>query len=160
MDLVEQWRSIHQEAGHLAEAVEQLPDHCECGDADAHLAGACRCCGGVARGGAAGQATSDCHAMIARLGADIAILSEDLAAAGAVLDGAAPAVLRFELRRGVYLAASDLQRVIDAFRRAAEAVAGFRRECVVSRMKAVKRGCAELLDHCARVDAGLRQGLS
>ena len=158
MDLVQLWRGIYEEAVQLADVVEQLPDDCECGDGDGHLAGACPCCGGRARESAPGQATRDCHGMLARLRADLAMLSEDLAATGAPLEAAALAGLRFELRRGVFLAAADVQRVADAFRRTTEAVAGFQRECVVSRMQAVKRACAELRDDCARVDTDLREG--
>ena len=160
MDLLQLWRTIHQEAIRLAEAVEELPDECECGDADAHLAGRCPCCGLPDRGGDHARPRKDCHAILARLRADLTMLTQDLSAAGPLLEAAALERQRFELRREVFLAASDLHRVAESFGRASDAVAGFRRECTVSRMRAVKRGCAELREHCDRVDAELQRPLA
>jgi hypothetical protein len=65
---------------------------------------------------------------------------------------------RYGLRRDVFLAASDLQQVLEAFKRASESLVGFRRDCAVSRMRAVKRHCAELCDDCDRVNAELLGG--
>jgi hypothetical protein len=159
MELLQLWRSIRQQAAALAEAVERLPDHCACEDADAHLSGRCPCCGGAKRPGEpAGR--NDCQELLGRLGADIMMLSGDVAAAGPRLEAAAVEGRRIELRREVYLTANGLQQVIDAFRRATEAVAGFRRECAASRMRAVKRGCAALRDHCERVDVEVSRPLS
>lgn len=159
MELLQLWRSITRQTAELAEAVERLPDHCACEDADAHLSGRCPCCVGGEHGGRPGPG-NDCREMLGRLGADIMMLSGDVAAAGPPLETAAAEGQRRELRREVYMTASGLQRVVDAFRRATEAVAGFRRECAVSRMQAVKRGCAELRDHCERVDAEVSRALS
>lgn len=159
MDLLWLWRNIYQEAAELAEAVGHLPDQCECGHADAHLSGRCPCCGEPERGSDPARRPKDCREILGRLTADLMMLSGDLAAAGPSLEVAALERQRLELRRGVFLAASSLQQVVDAFRRTTEAVAGFRRACAVSRMQAVKRGCAELRDHCERVNAELQQPL-
>jgi hypothetical protein len=92
---------------------------------------------------------------MARLRADLAMLSEDFAVAGPPLEASALEQKRFELRRDVFLAASDLQQILEAFKRVTESVAGFRRDCTLSRMRAVKRCSAELRDHCERVNAEL-----
>ncbi|HWP43899.1 MAG TPA: hypothetical protein VNO14_11725, partial [Blastocatellia bacterium] len=77
----------------------------------------------------------------------------DFAIAGPPPEASALEQRRFELRRGVFLAASDLQQILEAFKRVTESVAGFRRDCALSRMRAVKRCSAELRDHCERVNA-------
>jgi hypothetical protein len=81
------------------------------------------------------------------------MLSEDLALAGPPTEAAALEKQRFELRRGVFLAASDLHRIADTFKRVTDSVAGFRIDCAVSRMRAIKRHCAELRKHCESVNA-------
>jgi hypothetical protein len=160
MDLLRLWRTVYQEAVQLVEAVEQLPDECECRDADAHLAGRCPCCGLRDRPGSQGRPRKDCHGILARLRADLAMLTQDLSVAGPSLEAAALEGQRFELRREVFLAASGLQGVVESFGRATDAVAGFRRECTVSRMQAVKRACAGLRDHCERVNVELQRPLA
>ena len=160
MDLLQLWRTVYQEAVQLAEAVEQLPDECECGDADVHLAGRCPCCGLPDRQGGHARPRKDCHEILALLRADLGMLTQDLSAAGPSLEAAAFEGQRFALRREVVLAASGLHRIVESFGRASDAVAGFRRECTVSRMQAVKRGCAELRDHCERVNAELQRPLA
>lgn len=157
MDLLQLWRTVYQEAVQLAEVVEQLPDECECGDADAHLAGRCPCCGLPDRRGDHARPRKDCQEMLARLRADLMMLTQDLSAAGPLLEAAALERQRFELRREVFLAASGLHRIVESFGRARDAVAGFRHECTVSRMQAVKRACAELREHCERVNAELER---
>ena len=47
MQLLMLWQNIHQEATNLATAIEQLPDECECGDADAHPESSAARCDGV-----------------------------------------------------------------------------------------------------------------
>ena len=154
MELLQLWQNICEEASNLAGAIEQLPDHCESGDAEAHLSGQCACCSGhAAAGHAAGS--RDCLAILGQLRADLTMLSQDLSVAGPALDVAAQETRRMELRRGVFLAAGDLQAIHEAFKRLSESVVGFRRECTISRMRAVKRHCIELRDHCERVNAEL-----
>ena len=160
MDLMELWRTVYQEAVQLAEEIGQLPDACECGDADAHLAGRCPCCGSPGRQGGHARPRKDCHEILARLRADLTMLTQDLSAAGPPLEAAALQGQQFELRREVFRAASGLHRIVESFGRASDAVAGFRRDCTVSRMRAVKRGCAELRDHCERVNAELQRPLA
>jgi hypothetical protein len=153
MDLIQLWQSINTEATHLAETVERLPDACDCHDADAHLAGRCACC--TKNEGSVGfnQEAESCDEILARLRADLTMLSEDLALAGPPMDAAALEKGRFELRRGVFLAGNDLQQILAAFKRLTESVAGFRRDCALSRLQAVKRYCKEFRDHCERVNA-------
>lgn len=153
MDLLQLWQSIYQETVQLGEIVEQLPDGCESGDADAHLEGRCRCCDRHERTGEPARAGKNCNEILARLRADLAMLNEDFAIVGPPLEASALEKQRFELRRGVFLAASDLQQILEAFKRASESVAGFRRDCSLSRMQVVKRYSAELRDHCRRVNA-------
>lgn len=155
MELLQLWQSISEEAVQLAGAVERLPDECECGDADAHLEGRCHCCSrkadGIERRGL------NCTALLARLQADLTMLSEDLALAGPPTETAALESQRFELRRGVFLAASDLRQTVETFKRVAESVAGFRIDCAVPRMRAIKRHCANLREHCERVNTEVSQ---
>ena len=157
MDLFQLWRTVYEEAARLAEAVGELPDECGCGDADAHLAAGCPCCGSLHRRGGDAAPREDCREILARLGADLTILTQDLSVAGPRLEAAALEKQRFELRREVFLAASGLHQVVESFGRVSAAVAGFQRACTVSRLRAVKRGCAELRDHCERVNTELQR---
>jgi hypothetical protein len=159
MDLTQLWQSISEETVELAAAVERLPDKCECGDADAHLEGRCPCCSAHGQAGGRRASGVNCNVVLARLQADLSMLSEDLALAGPPTEVAALEKQRFELRRGVFLAASDLQRTVEAFNQVNESVAGFRIDCAVSRMRAIKRHSAELREHCEQVNADLRQQL-
>ncbi len=155
MDLTQLWQSISEETVELAAAVERLPDKCECGDADAHLEGRCRCCSAHAQAGGRRDTGVNCNVVLARLQADLTMLSEDLALAGPPTETAALERQRHELRRNVFLAASDLHRAAEIFQRVADSVAGFRIDCAVSRMRAIKRHCAELREHCERVNGEL-----
>jgi hypothetical protein len=157
MDLTQLWRSISEETVELAAALERLPDECECGDADAHLEGRCLCCRKHDQAGGHHGTAVSCNALIARLGADLSMLSEDLAIAAPPTEAAALEEQRFELRRGVFLAASDLHRTVEAFQQVNESVAGFRVDCAVSRMRAIKRHCADLREHCERVNAEMQE---
>lgn len=154
MELLKLWQNIHQEASDLATAVERLPDDCECGDADGHLRGRCACCGGHMPSAhpANGQ---DCVEIIGRLQADLTALGQDLSIAGPPLGASALETQRLELRRGIFLAGADLEAILEAFKRLTESVVGFRRECTITRMRAVKRRCVELRDHCNRVNSEL-----
>ena len=155
MDLLQLWQNIGQEASDLATAVERLPDECECGDADAHLEGRCACCGGHTHGRRPPADSQDCVVTISRLRADLTALGQDLSVAGPALGVSALENQRLELRRGIFLAAADLEAILESFKRLTESVAGFRRDCTITRMRAVKRRCIELRDHCQRVNAEL-----
>lgn len=157
MDLTQLWQSISEETAELAAAVERLPDKCECGDADAHLEGRCLCCRSHGQAGGHPATGVNCSVVLARLQADLSILSEDLALAGPPTEAAALEKQRYEIRRGVFLAASDLQRTVEAFTKVSESVAGFRIDCTVSRMRDIKRHSAELREHCARVNRELQE---
>lgn len=154
MELLKLWQNIHQEASNLATAIERLPDECECGDADAHLGGRCPCCRGHMTGGnpADGQ---NCLSIITTLRADVSALGQDLSIAGPALGASALQRQQQELRRGLFLAAGELEAILEAFKRVTESVVGFRQECTISRMRAVKRRCIEFRAHCDRVNAEL-----
>ena len=155
MELLRLWQNIYREANDLVTAVERLPDECECGDAEGHLRGRCPCCGGHSPGtGSADR--QDCVETISQLQADLTLLSQDVSLAAPALNATALKSQRVELRRGVFLAASDVDAIVEAFRRLGEAVTGFRRECTIARMRAVKRRCVELRDHCEHVNAELQ----
>ncbi|HSF23501.1 MAG TPA: hypothetical protein VLE20_04680 [Blastocatellia bacterium] len=156
MELLQLWQSVYQEAVQLADFVERLPDACGCGDADAHLDGRCRCCSGHEQTGEHHGGGENCTAVLTRLRADLTMLSRDFAIAGPPMEGSALEEQRFELRRGVFLAANDLQQILEAFKRVTESVAGFRSDCAIPRMRAVKRNCAELRKHCERVNADMQ----
>lgn len=154
MELLKLWQNIHQEASNLATAIERLPDECECGDADAHLGGRCPCCRGHTPGGNPPEA-QDCLSIISRLRADVTALGQDLSIAGPALGASALERQQQELRRGLFLAAGELDAVREAFQRVTESVVGFRQECTISRMRAVKRRCVEFRAHCDRVNVEL-----
>lgn len=155
MELSQLWHNIYQEAVQLADSVERLPDACECGDADAHLEGRCHCCNSNRDARGQQVAGENCNSLLARLRADLTMLSQDISLAGPPVEAFAHDRQQLELRRGVFLAANDLQELVETFKRVTESVAGFRRDCAVSRMRAIRRHCAELRDHCERVDAEL-----
>jgi hypothetical protein len=157
MDLTQLWQSISEETIELAAAVERLADKCECGDADAHLEGRCQCCSAHGQAGGRPASGVNCNELLARLQADLSMLSEDLALAGPPTEAAALEKQRYEVRRGVFLAASDLQQTVEAFKKVSESVAGFRIDCTVSRMRAIKRHSAELREHCAQVNTELQE---
>lgn len=155
MDLLELWQNIYQEVVQLAETVARLPDSCECGDADAHLEGRCRCCHGEEGAGEHRVSGDNCKTILARLRADLTMLSENFLSVASPMEMAALEKHRFELRRGVFLAANDLQQIVEAFKRVSESVAGFRATCAISEMRGVKSHCAELREHCDRVNEEL-----
>jgi hypothetical protein len=156
MELLQLWQSIYLETGQLADYVERLPDACECGDADAHLEGRCACCKGHGQAGEHHGVHLNCLEILARLRADLTMLCKDFSLMAEPMAGAALAGKRFELRRTVFLASSDLERLVEAFERAAAAVAGFRRTCAIADMRRVKRHCAELRERCEQVNTELR----
>ncbi len=154
MELLRLWQNIHQEASDLASAVEQLPDECECGDANSHLGGKCPCCRGHMMGGNPDDG-QNCLSIISSLQADLTVLGQDLSIAGPALGAAALETQQVELRRGLFLAVGDLEAILEAFRRVTESVVGFRQECTILRMRTVKRRCVEFRAHCDRVNAEL-----
>ncbi|MEW6211360.1 MAG: hypothetical protein AB1631_23545, partial [Acidobacteriota bacterium] len=103
-----------------------------------------------------GRGDSDnCNEILARLRADLMMLSMDFSTVGPPIEGMALVENKLELRRGVFLAANDLQQTLQAFDRVTGAVAGFHRSCGVAEMRGVKRHCAEFLQHCERINAEL-----
>ena len=56
-----------------------------------------------------------------------------------------------ELRRGIFLAASDLQQIVKGVERVSDAVVGFRRTCDISELRGLKCYSAELRDHLNQV---------
>ncbi len=154
MNLMEVWQSVYQEVGLLADSVGRLPDACECGNSEAHLEERCRCCARHEQspGHHGGE---NCKTILARLRADLSMLSKDFFTVAEPLEGAALVRQKVELRRGVFLASDDLQQVLDAFDRVSGAVAGFRHTCAVADMRRVKRHCQELREHCERVNGEL-----
>jgi hypothetical protein len=150
-DLLPVWCEIYQEAVQLCEAIERLPDQCECGDAEAHLEGRCRCCG---KDKAAHGHGENCRAILTRLRADLSMFCQDFAAISVPLaTGVGPE--RRELRRGIFLAASDLQQIVKGVNRVNEAVPGFRRTCDLAELRGLKRHSAELREHLNNVQLKL-----
>jgi|CXWL01.1.fsa_nt_gi hypothetical protein len=158
VDLLSLWRTVYSEATQLSEAIERLPDECECGDGDAHLDGRCRCCGGHKQMSERHGSRGNCAGILAGLYADFAMLVKDFSSLAGPIELAAIAKQSVELRRGVFLAASDLQRISEAIEHLDHAVVGFRRTCAVSDLKRVKLLCAELRERCERISAGLENG--
>jgi len=155
MELLQRWRNVFQEVIQLSKEIESLPDECECADADAHLEGRCRCCGGHERTSASHGHVETCTTLLTRLRAHVSILCEDFARVANPIKAGASGAESFEMRRGIFLTANDLQRIAQAVERVGEAVVGFRRTCAVSEMQSVKRRCAELREHCEQLNAAL-----
>jgi len=158
MDPLRQWRDVYEEVIEFSGSLERLPEKCECGDAEAHLGGRCRCCHGHVPGSRHGPGGKACGERIARLRADLALLCEDFKRAAGAVQKEAPGPPQAEVRRGVLLAAGDLERIIADLALAGEAVVGFRKTCSASEMKQIKIHCAALREHCERIQRTL-QGL-
>lgn len=153
MDMFQLWQCIYQEAVQLAETVERLPDECECGDADAHLGG--RCCSREGQKGGRENGETNCNEILARLRADLMMLSKDFLSVAPPMEEMAFVENKLEMRRGIFLAADDLQQTLQAFDRVTGAVAGFHRNCAATEMRGVKRRCAEFRQHCERINTEL-----
>lgn len=159
IDLLSLWRTVCSEANQLSEAIELLPDACECGDSDAHVDGRCHCCGGHKQLSERRGSGGNCAGVLARLQADFAMLVKDFSSLAGPTEIAAIVQQSVELRRGVFLAASDLQQISDALEHLDHAVVGFRRTCAVSDLKRVKLHCAELRERCERISAALENDM-
>lgn len=155
IDLLSLWQRVCSEAAQLSDAIEPLPDECECGDGDAHLEGRCRCCGGHERASEARRGGESCSSILARLRADLTMLVRDFSSLTGPLEIAAMTRQSTELRRGVFLAASDLQQISEIFERLDHAVMGFRRTCAVPDLKRVKLHSSELRERFDRISADL-----
>lgn len=155
MDLFEQWRDVKQEAIQLSEAIERIPEECACGDAEAHLEERCACCD--RHPGASKAAGGDrCSVILERLNADLSVLCENFSRAVGALPAAARGRRRLELRRGVFLAASNLKQLTQALERVNDAVVGFRRTCTLLEMRKLKSRIKEFREHCNRLDVEIR----
>lgn len=157
IDLLSAWRKISGGASQLLEAVDRLPEGCQCANGDEHFDQHCECCGGHER--MAGDTGSEtCSVILSRLRADTALLAKDFSALAGPLELAAFATQSVELRRGVILTAVDLERVVQAFERLDHAVMGFRRNCTATELKRVKSRCFELCFLCDRISSELERG--
>lgn len=154
MDPLQQWQDVCEEVIEFSGSLERLPEECECGDAESHLGGRCRCCHGHASGSRHGPGGEACGERIARLRADLALLCEDFKRAAGAVQKEAPA--HGEVRRGVLLAAGDLERIIAALDLVGEAVVGFHKTCSVSEMSRLKSRCAALREHCEQIQRALQ----
>ncbi|MEW6735936.1 MAG: hypothetical protein AB1489_31875 [Acidobacteriota bacterium] len=155
MDLLQLWQSIYQEVVQLAEIVQRLPDNCECGDADAHLEERCMCCDGHKRAKQPRDGGQNCSTILANLRVNLAMLCKDFTTVAEPIGASALVNHQLELRRGVFLAASDLQQLLEEFEQASAVVAGFRRSCAISEMNRVKHHCAQLRERCEKISAQL-----
>lgn len=113
-----------------------------CGDADAHLEGRCRCCGGHEQSMERHGTGEKCPTILERLRADVAALVKDFSALAGPLELAAMAKQSVELRRGVFLTASDLQQICESFERVDRAVVGFRRTCALLDLSSALKSAA------------------
>ncbi|MCI0606504.1 hypothetical protein L0156_26265 [bacterium] len=77
INFLDLWLEIYQEAIQLCDAINKLPDHCECGDADAHLEGRCPCCREHTSSTGDYAHTEDCTVLLTRLRADLTILCHE-----------------------------------------------------------------------------------
>ncbi|MCI0443998.1 hypothetical protein L0152_12395 [bacterium] len=142
-DLSELWSEIYQEAIQLCDSIERLPDQCECGDADAHLEGRCRCCNQNEPAHGHGE---NCNTILERLRVDLSMFCRDFSTIASPIESAIGTEY-IQLRRGIFLAAADLQQIVKTVERVSEAVAGFRRTCDLTELRGIKRHTAELRAH-------------
>jgi len=150
-----QWREVCDEVAALCDTLERIPEKCECGDAQAHLEGACRCCHGHVAESAASSGRSRCGERIAQLRADLALLCEDFRRAAGPVQKGATGGQGLEVRRELVMAAGDLERILSALEDLDRAVVGFRQSCSIADMKQVKRQSTSLLTRCKKVDEEL-----
>lgn len=147
------WHGVYEEAMRLCDAMQSLPDQCECGDAAAHLEGRCRCCLHKALTQGTEHQGENCTTILFRLRADLSLFCQDFAHVAGPLDEAAAAAGEVELRRDVIYAASDLQRIVKAVDRVSDAVVGFRNTCSILELRCLKHRCVELRQHCEELNA-------
>lgn len=147
---MERWLRFHEEVERFCGTLERVPEQCECGDAAAHLEGACRCCHGHLQDPSpAGEPR--CAERIALLRADLTLLCEDFREAAQV--HAAPGDgVGLELRRALLLFAGELSAMLSAIDHLDRAVVGFQHTCSLSELKQVKRHAQALRQRCAKVD--------
>lgn len=155
IDLLSAWRKVSAGASQLFEAVDRLPEECQCANGDDHFDQNCECCGGHERKAGHSRSDENCSAILSRLRADTALLAKDFSALAGPLELAAFATQSVELRRGVILTAVDLERVVQAFERLDHAVMGFRRNCTATDLKRIKSRCFELCFLCDRISSVL-----
>lgn len=153
MDLSSAWRNVSDGAAQLHEAVNRLPEECQCANGDEHFDQRCECCGGHEQLAGSMASGENCSVILSRLRADVALLARDFSALAGSLEQAAVATQSVELRRGVVLTAVDLERIVQAFERLDHAAMGFRRTCAARDLKRVKLRCVELRVHCERISA-------
>ena len=154
-----QWREVCDEVTALCDTLERIPEKCECGDAQAHLEGACRCCHGHVAESVASSSQLHCGERIAQLRADLALLCEDFKKAAGPIQKGATGEQGLEVRREILMAAGDLGRIVTALEDLDRAVVGFRRSCSMADMKQVKRQSTSLLARCKKLNAELARSL-
>ena len=158
VDLMQQWQTVYQEAISLVDGIENVPDECPCGDADAHLSAHCPCCGTHPQASQPEVHSQSCTDLLACLRADLAVLCEDFMRVAGPMKVVGLQTRWAALRREVVLTADDLQKIVGAFERVDQATVGFRRSCAVSEMRSLKRACAELRVHCEALNSELAGG--
>lgn len=156
MDILGKWRDVYEEAVRLCQSMEHVPEECPCGDADAHLAGRCACCGGHAQKHQEHPTGQSCKGLLASLRAEVVLFCEDFKRTAGPLEEAARDEVRPELRRDIFLTAADLEQLLATLDEANETVAGFLRTCTVSDLKRVKRHSVSLRAHCERLNSRLQ----
>ncbi len=160
MDFLERWYGLYGEVIRFCDAVASLPEECPCGDADGHLDGRCPCCGEHSQTSPAAHARERCAALLESLRAAVAMLDDDFRRAVAPLAKAGSGGTRFEVRHGVFLAASDLERLVRALDDVHETAVGFRRTCAATELGRFRRATATLRGHCDSLTTELQGGLA
>ena len=155
MNFLQFWLEIYQEAIHLCDAIDGIPDHCECGDAVAHLEGRCPCCREHKHSGEVLAHAQNCTDLLTRLRADVAMLCQDFGQLATPIGNAAIGMKCLELRRGVFMVAEDLHKIAKAVDRLQEEVVGFRRTCDLAELRGIKQRAIELREHFNQLNVSL-----
>lgn len=158
MSVIKGWRRIHEQAVRFCESIERLPDECPCGDAEVHLQGRCSCCGGHTQQQIPSGHPVSCTELLTNLRADCVVFLHDFRGAAGTLEVDDSDGQNSEIRRGVVLAAADLDRVLQKLAQIDEAVVGFRRTCAVSEMRRIKHHTVSLREHFETLDRVVRGG--
>src|SRR6266704_1904430 len=77
MNIIGEWRDIHERAVRLCQTIEGLPDECPCGDSGAHLDGRCSCCGGHPQQEVRSGHHVGCSELLSNLRADFMLFLHD-----------------------------------------------------------------------------------
>ena len=144
------WRDILDDVRELSRSVGEMPDECRCGDAMAHLAGACACCRGVESPTTA--SCHDCDALMAACAVRIDALVVDTlrffpAFARILVHGHSP-----EAQSAADEVQHEIGALVRTFERLNVAAEAFRTGCRASHAPTLKLAARDLHAHAEQLE--------